>query len=238
MVQLRNIPRKIGKTSENDMSEAVQLILEDKLLIRKAAKAKDISFYTLFRYVRKKKNALPSETVRMKSSYTRNVFTEEQKYFKSHILNDASTGSLGLASQSGWLTHELFPSVMEHFIKNTNSSKENPSVLICDNHKSHLKLRVLDIAKEAGITMLTMPPHSSNKLQPLDITDSEKLGLSLSTSRSLQIQIFYHPKSLIDQNHLKVVNKNKLVIHPTLKKQLMKLQVDLQAPVLCKMAKK
>ncbi|KAJ8882127.1 hypothetical protein PR048_018615 [Dryococelus australis] len=53
---------------------------------------------------------------------------------------------------------------------NTNSSKENPSILICDYHESHFSLMVLDMAKEAGITILTLPPHTSNKLQPLDLT--------------------------------------------------------------------
>ncbi|KAJ8869445.1 hypothetical protein PR048_028435 [Dryococelus australis] len=48
--------------------------------------------------------------------------------------------------------------------------KENPSILICDNHESHLSLRVLDMAKKAGITMLILPPHTSKRLQTLDLT--------------------------------------------------------------------
>lgn len=33
-----------------------------------------------------------------------------------------------------------------------------------------MSLEVLDIAKAAGVTMLTLPPHCSHKLQPLDIS--------------------------------------------------------------------
>lgn len=65
--------------------------------------------------------------------------------------------------------HLLVPfEVMEHFIKHSCSSKDNPSLLY-DNHESHLSIRVLDLAKENGVTIVTFPPHSTNKLQPLDV---------------------------------------------------------------------
>lgn len=86
------------------------------------------------------------------------------------MINGAPNGTLGLASSSGWMTSELFPRVMEHFIKHTNSSKENPSLLITDNHESHMCIEVLDLAKNAGVTMLTLPPHCSHKMQPLDLS--------------------------------------------------------------------
>lgn len=93
-----------------------------------------------------------------------------RKNFKIHMINGAPNGTLGLASSSGWMTSELFPRVMEHFIKHTNSSKENPSLLITDNHESHMCIEVLDLAKNAGVTMLTLPPHCSHKMQPLDLS--------------------------------------------------------------------
>ncbi|KAJ8968130.1 hypothetical protein NQ314_002451, partial [Rhamnusium bicolor] len=51
----------------------------------------------------------------------------------------------------------------------TSSSKANPSLLICDNHESYLLTDALDIAKENGVTILTLYPHTSHKLQPLDV---------------------------------------------------------------------
>lgn len=42
----------------------------------------------------------------------------------------APLGTLGLASKSGWMTTELFLDVMKHFVKCSNSSKENPSLLV------------------------------------------------------------------------------------------------------------
>lgn len=93
-----------------------------------------------------------------------------RKTFKTFMTNGAPTGTLGLAQQTGWMNSELFPEVLKHFIKITSSSKENPSLLILDNHESHLAPAVLNIAKENGVTLLTIPPHTSHRLQPLDVS--------------------------------------------------------------------
>ncbi|XP_047138765.1 uncharacterized protein LOC124814794 [Hydra vulgaris] len=63
---------------------------------------------------------------------------------------------------------ELFVKKVQHFISKTFSSKENPSLLVFDNHESHLSIKALDLAKSNGVTILTIPPHSSHKIQPLD----------------------------------------------------------------------
>ncbi|CAH1977464.1 unnamed protein product [Acanthoscelides obtectus] len=58
---------------------------------------------------------------------------------------------------------------MEHFKKYSRASKENPVLLIFDNHESHISIDVVNFAKENGITIVTIPPHCSGKLQPLDV---------------------------------------------------------------------
>ena len=47
-----------------------------------------------------------------------------------------------------------------------------PVVLILDNHETHLWLNTIDFVKENGVVMLTLPPHCSHKLQPLDVSVS------------------------------------------------------------------
>ncbi|KYM95092.1 hypothetical protein ALC62_14275, partial [Cyphomyrmex costatus] len=42
-------------------------------------------------------------------------------------------------------------------------------LLIMDNHKSHLSIEALNLAKQFRITMLTLHPHMTAKLQPLDV---------------------------------------------------------------------
>ena len=91
-------------------------------------------------------------------------------HFKNHMLNGAPKATLGLATRSGWMNSDLFPQVMAHFIHHSKSSKENPCLLIMDNHESHLSVEVLDMAKANGVTILTIPPHCSHRLQPLDVS--------------------------------------------------------------------
>ncbi|XP_063226437.1 tigger transposable element-derived protein 6-like [Bacillus rossius redtenbacheri] len=91
-------------------------------------------------------------------------------HFKEHMLHVAPTGSLGLATQSGWMNGELFVEVLHHFVKHSFSSLENPAVLILDIHESHLSIEAIELAKENGVTILTIPPHCSNRLQPLDVS--------------------------------------------------------------------
>ncbi|KAF2884672.1 hypothetical protein ILUMI_21507, partial [Ignelater luminosus] len=57
-----------------------------------------------------------------------------------------------------------------HFIKMTSSTKETPTLVIMDNHESHLAPEVLNIAKENGVILLTIPAHTSHKLQALEVS--------------------------------------------------------------------
>ena len=90
-------------------------------------------------------------------------------HFENHMLKGAPSESLGLAHSLGWMTTDLFAESMRHFVKFMNVSKDNPAVLLMDNHISHLSIAAIDIAKENGLTLLTFPPKCSHKLQPLDV---------------------------------------------------------------------
>ena len=59
---------------------------------------------------------------------------------RHHMVEGAPNGSLVLVTPSVWMTSELFHEVFIHFIKHINVSKNNPVVLVMDNHKSHLIL--------------------------------------------------------------------------------------------------
>jgi hypothetical protein len=59
---------------------------------------------------------------------------------------------------------------MQHFIDKSGASISNPVLLIIDNAECHMSVEAIDLAKRNGVIMLTLPPHSSNKLQPLDRT--------------------------------------------------------------------
>lgn len=53
-------------------------------------------------------------------------------------------------------------------MKFSKPSKEKPVLLILDGHCSHKDLAVITYAKENNVHILSTPPHTTHKLQPLD----------------------------------------------------------------------
>ena len=58
---------------------------------------------------------------------------------------------------------------LKHFT-NTTTASINKQVIILDGHHSHKTLEAINYARAHGITLITLPPHSTHKMQPLDIT--------------------------------------------------------------------
>ncbi|KAJ4436116.1 hypothetical protein ANN_18743 [Periplaneta americana] len=90
-------------------------------------------------------------------------------HFKEFMLLGAPMGTLGLAHSSGWMTAENFVHVMVHFIKFSYSSFTRQTLLICDNHESHTSVEAINLAKANDVHILTVPPHSTHMMQPLDV---------------------------------------------------------------------
>ena len=85
-----------------------------------------------------------------------------------HMIRDGPPGCVGRSNGSGRMTAEDCLEFMKHFAKHTMASKNNWKLLLLHNHVSHLSVAVIDYAKENYITMLSFPPLTSHKLQPLD----------------------------------------------------------------------
>ncbi|XP_049771000.1 uncharacterized protein LOC126117522 [Schistocerca cancellata] len=89
--------------------------------------------------------------------------------FKNHMLHNAPPRYGGAATASGWMNSELFLPVLQHSVKHQRPTEEHPRLMIPDNHESHTSITAISYAKENGIILLTLPPHTSHKLQPLDV---------------------------------------------------------------------
>jgi len=86
------------------------------------------------------------------------------------LMRGAPPGSIGAVSDNGWTDCSLFVTWLHHFISFAKCSQECPSILIIDGHDSHKSLEAVDLARAHGITMITLPPHTTHRLQPLDVT--------------------------------------------------------------------
>jgi len=88
--------------------------------------------------------------------------------YKDHFIRGAPPGSIGCATRSGWINEDVFLEYLRHIMKNTRCSPDHKILVIMDNHESHISLKAIDLAKANGIVLLTIPPHTSHRLQPLD----------------------------------------------------------------------
>ena len=84
------------------------------------------------------------------------------------MMKGAPPSAIGVANPSGWMSAACFTEFMKYFIKHVKCSKDYPVILIFDNHDSHISIETIDLAKDNGVTLLTIFPHCSHKLQPLD----------------------------------------------------------------------
>lgn len=98
------------------------------------------------------------------------LFVFPRVYMKDHMLKNATPGSIGAANKSGWSNSEIFVKFLTHFIDIVKPEMGKEVLLVLDNHETHLSLNALNLAKKNGIIILTFPPHTSHKLQPLDRT--------------------------------------------------------------------
>ncbi|KAJ8972235.1 hypothetical protein NQ317_017559 [Molorchus minor] len=111
---------------------------------------------------------------------------------KPELLDDAPPGSTAHYHTSGWMQKEIFLSWFDQFISFSKPSKEHPVLLLLDGHTTHTKnLDVIDKAREKGVVLLCFPPHTTHRLQPLDV--SFMAPLSTYYSSEVQRWMQQHP---------------------------------------------
>lgn len=94
-----------------------------------------------------------------------------RKNMSQLLMKGAPAGSIGVAHPSGWVQSNLFTQWFKHFIYYTKLTKEDPVLLFLDGHFSHTKnLELIDLARENFVKIISLPPHTTHKLQPLDRT--------------------------------------------------------------------
>lgn len=95
----------------------------------------------------------------------------KRKRQNPELANGAPLGSIVTVSESGYINSTLFVEWLKHFIKNVKPTLENKVLLLLDGHTTHSKnLDALYLAKANGIIMLQLPGHTTNRIQPLDVS--------------------------------------------------------------------
>ena len=111
------------------------------------------------------------------------VFIIPRKRWNDSFMRGTIDGSKGILHQNGWMNGECFLQTLEHIQRKTFSSPQNKILLILDNAECHMNIHCIQYAIQHGIVIVTLPPHTTAKLQPLDVS---VFGPFKSHMRSLQ----------------------------------------------------
>ncbi|RVE39998.1 hypothetical protein evm_015352 [Chilo suppressalis] len=77
-------------------------------------------------------------------------------------------GTAYAATSNGWMETPVFDAYFEKVFLKTVGEKR-PILLLYDGHATHVGINLIKMAREANITILKIPPHTSHVLQPLDL---------------------------------------------------------------------
>lgn len=102
--------------------------------------------------------------------YVPPMFIFCRKRMSSNLKKNGPPGASYMCSDNGWMIEELFVEWLKHFHQFTKISQEDPVLLIVDNHVSHCSLSSYKYSKENNIHLVTIPPHTSHRTQPLDVS--------------------------------------------------------------------
>ena len=97
-------------------------------------------------------------------------FVFKRKRMNDQLLRGGNVDMLATVSDSGWINENLFVDWLNHFMSFAKPTKDEPVLLILDNHESHISLDCFLLCRGNGIVLLSLPPHTSHRMQPLDLT--------------------------------------------------------------------
>ena len=98
------------------------------------------------------------------------------------LMNGAPPGAIGMCTKSGWTDEDCFVKWLQHFISTVRPSPDNRHLLILDGHASHKSLHAVELARESGVDIITLPPHCTHRLQPLDVSWFKPLKAAYSAA--------------------------------------------------------
>ncbi|XP_057864226.2 uncharacterized protein LOC131072165 [Cryptomeria japonica] len=115
-------------------------------------------------------------------------------------------GACMAAQKHSWMTKKLFMSWLNHFKHSIprGVSPTNRCLLIFDGHDSRVAFPTIQEARMLGIDLLTLPTHTSHKLQPLDVSVFSPFKTYFKSERAAWIERF--PNLEIRRGELTVSN--------------------------------
>ncbi|XP_036341977.1 uncharacterized protein LOC118751305 [Rhagoletis pomonella] len=149
----------IDETGISTVLDSPKVIAEKgKRTVSQAASAERGSLVTMVGIVNASGNHIPP------------IYVFPRKRMNPNFLNGSVPGSIALLANNGWMNSELFIDVLIHIRSHARCTIDDPILLLMDNHASHCSLDSVIYSRDNGICLLSFPPHTSHKLQPLDVS--------------------------------------------------------------------
>lgn len=97
-------------------------------------------------------------------------FIFARKRMQERLMDGAPPGSQGSCTDNGWVNGPTFLLWLKHFVEIVRPTEERKCLLLLDNHESHKFYPALEFASRNNVIFLSFAPHTTNKMQPLDVT--------------------------------------------------------------------
>lgn len=132
------------------------------------------------------------------------------------LQKNGPVGAIYKCSKNGWINGELYHDWLHHFVKHVKPTADDPVLLVLDNHSSHISIQAYDFCRTNNIHVVSLPPHTSHHLQPLDLTFFGPLKNALYREYDLYLTSTGHEKiteydiaELLNKAFMKVATMDK-----------------------------
>ena len=99
------------------------------------------------------------------------MFVIPRVRYNEELTRGAPENSIFNFNKSGWMTTDIFYIWFDHFIMYSKPHPhQNRILLILDGHSTHIKnIDLINKARHVGVDIICLPPHTTHRLQPLDV---------------------------------------------------------------------
>ena len=120
-----------------------------------------------------------------------------RKNMQPRLLDGSPPGTQGTCSPTGWISGEVFLKWMHFFVEQVRPTADKKVLLLLDNHESHKYYPALEFATKNNVVILSLAPHTTHKMQPMDIA----VYGPLKTHFEREVNVFQnsHPGRIINQ---------------------------------------
>lgn len=104
------------------------------------------------------------------------------------LKRDGPIGAIYGCSKNGWINEDSFSELIVHFNHFVKATTDDPVLLVLDNHGSHISLNIYEYCRANEIVLVSIPAHTSHKLQPLDLSFFGPLKAALNRECDLYLK--------------------------------------------------